>query len=783
MPQVINTNLGSIVAQANLDRTNDSLSDALAKLSSGLRINSAKDDAAGIAISARFVSKIQGSGQAQRNANDAISVAQLAEGALGESTKILQRIRTLAVQSANGSNSAIDRQALQTEVNQLKQEITRVGNSIDFNGVKLLDGTFLSKSFQIGTEQFQTVDVSIADSRATALGANQVRTNNSKGIEQAVGDLAFVGSAGATGQLGSSIGSRTTTASNGYASTQFTFTYQNASGSNATVTASIVSNGTAKAFATAVNTALSGSGISADGFATGFNAIRISGISAVSTSSSFSLGISGTAINIGSGTGVTLQSIATAINANTNAQAAGVYAVYSSSGVDIYSPTGEDIYIHNASTDGTNITSRSLIGAATTTGVQASGSTNTFGGRLDLFLTQGFTVADSGSVYFHANFLDSTNAAYGGRNVAVKASDLTNTGTLVRAQTLTVTGGSGTGTVAVTKNQSAESIAASVNAIAGTTGVTAIARTTVRLQNLKVFSDALGLTEDTASAAGTINFSLVGENSTPVTINAGITNNGDLSPLLQAINAQSGATGISAAVGTSTGILELTHQSGKNIKISDLEIGYAVDYRAVSTSNTVSGDGQTVNAAKLAYIEVVGNPVPSDGISGNSGTTIRLYDGGVFSNNNSTVVGGELTFSSTNTFSVSSDVSGNTNTGYSLFNAAASIGTGSSLAQVNDIDIGTEAGAQKAIVVADKAIDIINKNRADLGAVQNRFQSAVRSLSSSITNLTSSNSRVLDADFAAETANLTRAQILNQAGIAILSQANQIPQQILSLLR
>src|SRR5690606_34014937 len=140
--QVINTNSASLNAQRNLNRSQNALNTSLERLSSGLRINSAKDDSAGLAISERMTSQIRGLNQAARNANDGISLAQTAEGALGEIGNNLQRIRELAVQSANATNSSSDRQALQAEVNQLAAEIDRVATQTDFNGTKLLDGSF-----------------------------------------------------------------------------------------------------------------------------------------------------------------------------------------------------------------------------------------------------------------------------------------------------------------------------------------------------------------------------------------------------------------------------------------------------------------------------------------------------------------------------------------------------------------------------------------------------------------------------------------------------------------
>lgn len=164
MAQVINTNIASLTAQRNLNSSQSSLNTSLQRLSSGLRINSAKDDAAGLAISERFTSQIRGLNQAARNANDGISLAQTAEGALGEVTNNLQRIRELAVQSSNATNSADDRAALQTEVTELMAEINRVADQTQFNGVKLLDGSFTAQTFQVGANAGETIDIAaIAD--------------------------------------------------------------------------------------------------------------------------------------------------------------------------------------------------------------------------------------------------------------------------------------------------------------------------------------------------------------------------------------------------------------------------------------------------------------------------------------------------------------------------------------------------------------------------------------------------------------------------------------------
>ena len=173
MSQVINTNIASLNAQRNLTRSGNSLNVSLERLSTGLRINSAKDDAAGLAISERFTTQIRGLNQAVRNANDGISFAQTAEGALSTIGDNLQRARELAVQAANDSNSAGDRAALDDEVQQLLAEVARVANNTQFNGGNILDGSQDDLFFQVGANQGQTIAVSGVDSRTTQLGAQE----------------------------------------------------------------------------------------------------------------------------------------------------------------------------------------------------------------------------------------------------------------------------------------------------------------------------------------------------------------------------------------------------------------------------------------------------------------------------------------------------------------------------------------------------------------------------------------------------------------------------------
>ncbi|WP_240125284.1 flagellin [Thermomonas alba] len=199
MTTMINTNVMSLNAQRNLATNSASLSTTIQRLSSGLRINSAKDDAAGLAISERFTSQIRGLNQAARNANDGISLAQTAEGAMSEIGNNLQRIRELAVQASNGTNSQSDRDALQKEVVQLQDEIQRVATQTSFNGTKLLDGSFAGVAFQVGANAGETITIgSIVNAQTSALGGTVTRYSGSVAVSSLTGFATAIAAGGVT---------------------------------------------------------------------------------------------------------------------------------------------------------------------------------------------------------------------------------------------------------------------------------------------------------------------------------------------------------------------------------------------------------------------------------------------------------------------------------------------------------------------------------------------------------------------------------------------------------
>jgi flagellin len=501
MAASINTNIASLNSQRNLNASQGALATSLQRLSSGLRINSAKDDAAGLAISERFTSQIKGLNQAVRNANDGISMAQTAEGGLQTAGDLLQRIRELAVQSANGTNSASDRASINLEVNQLKQELSRVAGTTQFNGSNVLDGTLSAAQFQVGANANQTINISIASAKGTDIGSFDLQTSVAAGT------------------------------------------------------------------------------------------------------------------------------------------------------------SGE---------------------------------------------------ATAAAAAFAAN--------------------------RVAAQTLTIAGNGISATAAVLVGDSAKKVSDAVNLTTATTGVSAQGATEATLSGLVT--------------AGTLTFDLKGANGTAVTIGATISAITDLTALTTAINAQSATTGISA-IG-SGGSITLRNNEGEDIQIANF-------------NNTAGAGGTIALTGRDAFSSAAVSPAV--------GAAAVLIPAG----NDSSTVGGQVKFGSNSGYTVTTGTAG------TLF--AAATPNASTLSAVANIDVGTTEGANNALAVVDSALTSINNSRASLGALQNRFAATISNLQTTSENLSAARSRIQDTDFAAETANLTRGQILQQAGTAMLAQANQLPNGVLALLR
>jgi flagellin len=679
MAQVINTNIASLNAQRNLSRSQSTLNTSLQRLSSGMRINSAKDDAAGLAISERFTAQIRGLNQAVRNSNDGISLAQTAEGALGEVTNNLQRVRELAVQSVNATNSASDRAAMQQEVSQLIAEIDRVAGQTNFNGVKLLDGTFTSQNFQVGANVGETITVSsLANATKSGLGLdNSTATRTSTAVGNAAlnaGDLTVngndVGAAAADAKaIADAIG---------------------AVASNVTATAT---NTQTIAFNNVVGAAQAAT-TSATG--TGFTDIVVD--AAVATTS------------VSSG----------AFTAHTATSGGGTYSL-SIDGADVftYTDSGTDLTASSFDTAVDSFIAGSN-GAYTKTGSAATGDlviSRTDGA--DMEIAEGGTLAAAAG--FSGGFLAThTNGTEADASVAYQ---------------LQIDG-------------------------------TDVLNTTVTAGN--------SLTEDDVDAA--IDSFVSGSN-------GAYTKTGSLATGDLVISKADGSD--MAITQTGTGLAGLTGTSTNGSASVAPVYSFSLDGNEIDLTSAIAGADATVTGEEVAAAINAIDGFSASFADGN--LTISKDDGSNFTigEAGADAAGAEgLASSATTTYRGTVSI---TSTGVDLTIGGAAASKAGLTAQTteatgNTLTVETVEGANALISAIDSALNTVNGSRATLGAIQNRFESVVTSLQTSSESLSAARSRIQDTDFASETANLTKSQILQQAGMAMMAQANSLPQSVLSLL-
>ncbi|MBY0578119.1 MAG: hypothetical protein K2P57_03640 [Burkholderiales bacterium] len=681
MPFYINTNISSLTAQMNLSNTQSSLSTSLQRLSSGLRINSAKDDAAGLAISQRMTSLISGLSQAQRNANDGISLAQTAEGALGTIGTNLQTLSALAVQSANSTNTSVDRAAIQTQAAQIIAQIQQTATSTQFNGANLLDGTFQNMAFQIGAGVGQTASLSIASSQTSSLGSTQTAalTASNNGTALSQGDLVLNGTT-----IGSSLASSDTASTTGQSASAIAKVAAiNASSIQSGVTAQVNTN-------TAVGsaqTATAGTGtITINGFTTG--TITMGG-----TNGSADRAAIVAAINLISGqTGVT--AVDSGLSAN---------------GIQLNAADGRNIAVSITSATGSFVSGTTGVSTGTTYGTYTLNSANS------ITVTGSTTIANSGlnaGTYQTQTAYASTTA---GAAAAFAAGDFSINGILVGASLAA-------SDTASTVNPTFSAIAkvAAINAVSSQTRVTAT-----------VNANTANGSAQTATA-GTGTFTINGVTTSTVTM-GGTNGTTDRGAVIAAINAISGQTGVTAVDGGS---------SASGVKL-------------------IAADGRNIN---VTITSATGSFV-----SGTTGVT----SGATY---------GTFTLSSAAQFTIAAGTTGASLTGEGML-AAGVYGSGKTGQALSTVDLSTVTGANNALAAITNAINTVNTIRANLGAMQNRFTNVITTLQNTTTNLSAANSRIMDADFATETANLSRSQILQQAGTAMLAQANQLPSTVLTLLK
>jgi len=582
MAMVINSNIMSLNAQRNLMISQGDQNQAMERLSSGKRINSAADDAAGLAISNRMTSQVRGLDQAIRNANDGISLIQTAEGALDETTNILQRMRELSIQSANGTYDDSNRATLDAEVQQLISEIDRISETTKFNGLNILDGTLGDVDLQAGADAYETITLSIGATSTDNLGS------------AGGGDIVGTASSNTGGQFAGTFSNTVTI--NGQ---DLTSTALNAA-TNMDEFLAVINDGVSGVEASSFVEATANK--SGDGVLSSSESFDVSLTLNDGTVSSFSV------IETGS-----LDELVAGINEKSEGL---VKATVNDEGRLVL--TAEDAATMTI-TDDSNTD-------------DASGFTSTtFGASVSLTDTEGSS--DIKVDYTATGASLAADAQLLGMDERLEGGDIT-------------------GSAAASTASSTDDGDLTING---------------------VVLDGFDVAEDYDNDGSA----------------------GDSDDIVSYLNAYSGETGVVAS--QSSDVLTLNSVDGSEISL---------DYRtsAASTVETLLGMQET--------------------------------------------------------------------------NAASSFGN-----SVADIDISTAAGAQEAIEVIDTALEQINSTRGDLGAISNRLDFTINNLSNVSENVAAARSRIEDADFASESAALSRAQVLQQAGTAMLAQANAAPQQVLSLLQ
>jgi flagellin len=648
---------------------------AMARLSSGLRINSAKDDAAGLAISDRMTSQTRGLAVAVRNAGDGISLAQTAEGALGSIGTNLQRIRELALQSANGSNTAVDRKAIQVEVQQLKDEIQSISDRTNFNGKKLLDGSFGSTTLQTGANVGENINVSLSGARTDQLGAGQSAgvstvgsTANSRANSMAAGDMIINGVAVGAALAGADGSSTTKQDFSGIAIAAAINAVSDKSGVTAIVNANSV-QGANVASVTAAATTFSINGASITASGTGVAANLLSDLKSVADQINLSKDQTGVTASIdeknlkagviltaADGRNIDISADASSIGVGLNPFAETYFG-----GVTLVSKTGADIDI-------TSSTGNSLENVGIETGSYKGGISTAVSGAL--------------------------------KGLTMMAGDLVINGVSIAAAQYSYDTAS-----SVTRINSAIANAAAINLSSDKTGVTAQAGPTT------------------------------------VTSNGVAANTGDTLTL----------NGVSIAVAAGT--------TGTTAE----QVGLFVD--AVNAKSSQTGIRAVVNdASKFTLVADDGRNIDSTSLAGVLANTITF---------------GTVRLTSGDQINISTNTGNMDRTGFNV----GTYGSNESGQMIKDIDVSTVEGATKALSAIDNALAKVNSQRADMGAIQNRLDSTISNLQLNAENLTAANSRIKDADFAVETGELSRSQILQQAGTAMLAQANSSTQGVLSLLR
>ena len=709
MSTSINTNISALAAQSSLRKTGLAQDTAMERLSTGTRINNAKDDAAGLAITNRMTANIRGMAAAIRNANDGISLTQTAEGSMSVIGDNLQRIRELAVQSANTGNNASDRAALNAEATQLIAEIDRVATNSAFNGIKLLDGSFQNQGLQIGAgnEANDRISISIGSAKANSLG---------------LGGGAGVGAKLTGVQVGNTALSAGSLAING-----FMVTAASADGVSAAY-----GDTSGIAVANAINAVSSQSGVSAQVSATKTNTVYTGFQVAVHTAGAFTAGsvtINGVDIGaVSAGTDSPTQGANVVAAINAKSDLSGVTATHVDGKLTLTAADGRDIVIGGSAADADLLADTGLKAGTYSAGSKAGGAFVLSGADATANKTTANSTFFINGVAIGGVTASTDLAIQNDRAITAVNAQTDKTGVKAYINGSKIAFYSIDGS-SFTLKSSDDTEKAKITEVFGLTGASQI--TTA---GAVVTGGNLGALADDAVRINGVNIGAIGSAGTAAERG---------SQMSAAINAKSSQTGVTATFSSTSGAVSLTAVDGRNIITS------------------VNGQAARITTAMTGLSHSEGS-----GTVGTRVETVLRSTVSLTSNSPSGITVGAVTSNAT------------TATGLTAGNKAAVSSPGS-----NTVDISTATGAQSALTVLDKAINTVTDSRASMGAYQNRLTAAIANLETTSMNLQASRSRILDTDYAKETTNLAKTQIITQAATAMLAQANQSSQSVLALLK
>ncbi|MBF0131573.1 MAG: hypothetical protein HQL75_03185 [Magnetococcales bacterium] len=760
----INTNLSSLNAQRHLLDSTGEMNQVFARLSSGLRINRAGDDAAGLAISNRMTLQVRGLTQAVRNANDGISISQVAEGALAETSNMLQRLNELAVQAANDTNTSKDRQSLQDEINQLLSEIERISQETEFNNWPMLNGSILPLVFQVGARENQTINVQLADARASVLLAQPgVANPNAKESllnPQIKGMLVKVPTTISAGSKlfhpDVAVGIQAITNANATSASPWTTDPTEVADSMVTAFGAGIAVETAADQALSTGTATThGSDIVRALTAT----VTVANAVATAVTAAGGAGTTTTAINgwdLTSAAYDTIEEVAnaiTALDATVSAAEASVIAAArfaaaetNASILDVRNSAAARSLMNADTGNAINYSQAQVVAAASFKAAESlTGTTITTQITADnpanvaALVTSGLTATNVPTANQAAIATAITGAIPGTAEDAIRAamnadasSNLTkDEATLIVTAAMALDGGSTVAQSVASANATGtkDNIIRQIDAIAPTTSIATVVDVAV-------------------NAAGVNDVPVGNVNAVIRAIDAGVSLGRDIETIAALAMAADGsrkltidnakviaAAGLAAAApnGSTTAASTAASNMAKVINARDYAVAYAAKYGAPPTAGSIimvpdwmiDTSGNT-KFPPSPLIDVTGSSIPADPTIPFSQTTIT--------NGSNPAMGGA-----------------------------------------------EAAGMMLAII--SKAINKVSSIRSELGSIENRFEANIANLNNVIENVSASRSRILDADIASETANMTRISILQQAGTAVLAQANQQPQLVLKLLQ